>query len=195
MIARGKAIHNLMALGDDPRRPSNGQNGYSRRPSAQSTLSSTSTNPNARVMRIPSTASIPVISSAPPERIPSPEPEPLPTPSSIMSLPTPDYSSYLTPVSSYVAHSPAGPKIDYFQSSSNTPFNKKKPPPPPPKRPSSANFHFVTALYDFGGQGAGDLTFSEGDRIRVVKKTESTDDWWEGELGGRKGAFPANYCK
>ncbi|KAF1987941.1 hypothetical protein K402DRAFT_392225 [Aulographum hederae CBS 113979] len=72
---------------------------------------------------------------------------------------------------------------------------KKPPPPPPPKRIGSAHIQFVTALYDFDGQGAGDLSFREGDRIRIVRKTETTDDWWEGEVGGRKGQFPANYCK
>jgi hypothetical protein len=54
---------------------------------------------------------------------------------------------------------------------------------------------YVTALYDFGGQGDGDLVFHEGDRIRVIKKTDSTDEWWEGELRGVKGSFPANYCR
>lgn len=104
-----------------------------------------------------------------------------------------------------VSFSPAGPKIDHFQlhrqGSSNTvssagtePFamaalKKKKPPPPP--RPAN----FVTALYDFDGQGAGDLDFREGDRIRVIQKTNSTDDWWEGELRGVQGAFPANYVE
>lgn len=72
---------------------------------------------------------------------------------------------------------------------------KKKPPPPPPKpRSASSNHVFVTALYDFGGQAQGDLVFNEGDRIRVLKRTDSTDDWWEGELKGVKGTFPANYC-
>ncbi|RDW74298.1 BAR and SH3 domain-containing protein [Aspergillus mulundensis] len=73
---------------------------------------------------------------------------------------------------------------------------KKKPPPPPPKpRSASSGMSFVTALYDFGGQGAGDLVFREGDRIRVLKRTDSTDDWWEGELHGVKGSFPANYVE
>jgi len=73
---------------------------------------------------------------------------------------------------------------------------KKKPPPPPPKRkPSSLQQDYVVALYDFRGSEQGDLPFREGDRIRVVKRTESTDDWWDGELNGRKGSFPANYCK
>ncbi|KAF8460326.1 hypothetical protein BDZ91DRAFT_739567 [Kalaharituber pfeilii] len=72
---------------------------------------------------------------------------------------------------------------------------KKKPPPPPPK-PKPKKFDnavYVTALYTFEGQAEGDLAFKEGDRIKVTKKTDSIDDWWEGELDGRKGEFPANY--
>jgi hypothetical protein len=73
---------------------------------------------------------------------------------------------------------------------------KKKPPPPiPAKRLPSYQAQYVTALYDFEGQSAGDLAFKEGDRIRVVKKTDSTDDWWDGELKGKTGAFPANYVQ
>lgn len=99
--------------------------------------------------------------------------------------------------------SPAGPKVDHFQMTANTPSSlngsenitaaiagKKKRPPPPP-RP----MHIVTALYDFGGNQPGDLSFREGDRIKVVQKTGSTDDWWEGELGGVRGQFPANYVQ
>lgn len=56
-------------------------------------------------------------------------------------------------------------------------------------------FHFVTAIYSFEGTSKGDLSFKEGDKIKIVKKTESKDDWWEGELKGIKGSFPANYCE
>lgn len=70
---------------------------------------------------------------------------------------------------------------------------KKKPPPPPPRPGPGAQY--VTALYDFGGQSEGDLAFRERDRIRVVEKTDSTDDWWEGELRGVRGSFPANYVE
>lgn len=66
---------------------------------------------------------------------------------------------------------------------------KRSPPPPPPRR------EWVTALYDFDGLNEGDLQFKEGDRIKVVRKTESTMDWWQGELNGVAGSFPANYCR
>lgn len=78
---------------------------------------------------------------------------------------------------------------------------KKPPPPPPPKRIPSAPRppdEYVVAQYPFAGQGAGDLSFSAGDRIRVVKRTATDQDWWEGELvgaPGRRGQFPANYTK
>ncbi|ORY67451.1 uncharacterized protein BCR38DRAFT_407430 [Pseudomassariella vexata] len=76
-------------------------------------------------------------------------------------------------------------------------IGKKKPPPPPPKRIASMAKpeEFVIAQYAFAGQGAGDLSFQEGDRIRVVKKTGTDQDWWVGEVRGQKGSFPANYCK
>ncbi|PVI06402.1 hypothetical protein DM02DRAFT_553075 [Periconia macrospinosa] len=72
---------------------------------------------------------------------------------------------------------------------------KKPPPPPPPKKIGSFHGEYVTAMYDFEGQSHGDLSFREGDKIRVVKKTNSSQDWWEGELRGQKGSFPANYVK
>jgi amphiphysin len=74
---------------------------------------------------------------------------------------------------------------------------KKKPPPPVPAKrfPSAQQAEYVTAIYDFEGQNEGDLAFNEGDRIKVVKKTDSQDDWWDGELRGRTGAFPANYVQ
>ncbi|KAJ3555883.1 hypothetical protein NPX13_g10260 [Xylaria arbuscula] len=73
---------------------------------------------------------------------------------------------------------------------------KKKPPPPPPKRIASRQQEeFVVAQYAFDGQGSGDLSFRQGDRIKIVKKTDTLDDWWVGELGGVEGSFPANYCR
>ncbi|OJD36082.1 sh3 domain signaling protein [Diplodia corticola] len=75
---------------------------------------------------------------------------------------------------------------------------KKKPPPPPPKK-RLASFQkedYVTAMYDFQGQGPGDLSFREGDRIKVLKREgDKKVSWWEGELNGMKGSFPANYTE
>lgn len=123
-----------------------------------------------------------------------------------LGLATPNYnSSALTSPSpgDSVMHAPAGPRGDYFgrdrlpsgSSMASVAAGKKKPPPPPPKRIPSTQGFFVTALYDFSGEGHGDLSFREGDRIKVVKKTGSTDDWWDGELRGAQGSFPANYCQ
>ncbi|KAG0036457.1 hypothetical protein BGZ82_004169 [Podila clonocystis] len=53
----------------------------------------------------------------------------------------------------------------------------------------------VTALYDFAGEQATDLSFKKGDIITVVKKTESRNDWWTGKCQGREGSFPANYTQ
>lgn len=198
-VARGKVVHQSMVIGDDGARNGRSITGLgvrnniaNRRATSQGRLSAPpSPNPEPRRMpmaRIPSSNSM--LISAPPAPQPSPSPEPeLPPPI------YPDYSTstHLTPVSSYSAHSPAGPSGDYFQRGV---VGKKKPPPPPPKRiGSQASVVFVTALYAFEGQSQGDLSFREGDQIKVIKKTDSTDDWWDGELKGRKGSFPANYCK
>ena len=76
---------------------------------------------------------------------------------------------------------------------------KKAPPPkPPPMRrqfSSQSDSQFVIALYAFEGQNADDLSFREGDRIRIVTRTDTKEDWWEGEVDGRKGWFPRNYCR
>ena len=126
-----------------------------------------------------------------------------------LGLATPNYSSSSVaspPPGDPAMHAPAGPRGDYFNRdrlASNSSMvlasiaagKKKPPPPPPPKKSSSAQGIWVTALYEFAGQGDGDLVFREGDRIKVTKKTESTDDWWEGELNGVHGSFPANYCQ
>jgi len=142
-----------------------------------------------------------------PSRSPDSRPRMLSVPSQgSLALAQPNYnqSAFAPNGEIMLGASPAGPKADYFSrdriSSAGSELAtaaamKKKPPPPPPKRLPSAQGIWVTALYDFQGQGQGDLIFREGDRIKVLKKTDSTDDWWEGELRGTQGAFPANYVK
>lgn len=69
---------------------------------------------------------------------------------------------------------------------------KRAPPPPPaPKpRPGATQAQWVTALYDYAATAEGDLSFSAGDKIELVKKTESAEDWWTGKLAGQEGIFP-----
>jgi amphiphysin len=89
-----------------------------------------------------------------------------------------------------------GSRTPSSSSISSDAAKKKKPPPPPPPKPSiSPKPEFVTAKYDFAGESQGDLAFKVGDRIKIIKKTNSLDDWWEGELNGSRGMFPRNYCE
>ena len=70
----------------------------------------------------------------------------------------------------------------------------KKPPPPPPLKPKpKIEKQHVVALYDFEAQADGDLSFKAGDRIEVVEKTASSEDWWTGRLKGAQGVFPGRY--
>ncbi|TVY41517.1 Regulator of cytoskeleton and endocytosis [Lachnellula occidentalis] len=221
-LARGRTVHQPMALGNDPTKHGSItglglRNGIAnRRATPQGKLDAPpSPNSEPRMGRMPSPNG-----DMRPGRMPSPNPEmrmarkPSPSPKPRMAR-IPTSNSML--VSAPPAPEPAGstnsqlsrllyashtsviifcaltgrPSGDYFQRSAAA---KKKPPPPPPKRIGSQNL-YVTALYAFEGQSQGDLSFSEGDQIKIIKKTDSTDDWWDGEIRGRKGVFPANYCK
>lgn len=200
-ISNGKAVRQPMKLADHNQGHSisglNIRNGYGQRRS-----SSQSTHPKP---------SAPIANNAIMDS-PSPDPNARPRISSVpsqtsLALATPNYSSSngVSPSPGEMSNSfaPAGPRPDYFSrdrqpsssSMASIAATKKRPPPPPPKRSLSTQELWVTALYEFAGQGQGDLVFREGDRIRVVKKTDSIDDWWEGELRGVQGSFPANYCQ
>lgn len=198
-IARGKAVHAPMQMGDDAssRKGSsvtglNLRNGFAaRKASSQNNTSFPSfLGDRPGTSRIPSSSGLSSDHSRPPgSHREYDEPEPV--------------RDYSPGYASAPSHSPAGPVRDYFHSSeprsdSNTLSviaAKKKPPPPPQKRIQSSKEQWVTALYTFTGQEGGDLSFQEGDRIRVVKRTDSTDDWWDGELRGVRGKFPGNYVE
>ncbi|KAJ2994391.1 hypothetical protein NUW58_g1573 [Xylaria curta] len=218
-IATGKAVRQPMRLPDDLSVQDRGQsvspsastltvNGPRR--SSSGLISSNGNMQPARPNRIPSTT------------MSSPQPSPVLSPRPFIgaNLTPTDFTTasrlgeQLTPAVS--SNSPR-PRSDYFynrppstastavstvsinSSASGASFvaaKKKPPPPPPPKKIISRQpEEFVVALYTYTGQGTGDLSFREGDRIKIVKKTDTLDDWWEGELGGVKGSFPANYCK
>ncbi|KAI9804469.1 MAG: hypothetical protein M1825_001368 [Sarcosagium campestre] len=212
IIATGKAVKQPMKL-EDQRQGStltglNIRNGITqRRAGSQPAIQRGPHPPSPNMQALP----------APPSPSPTSKPKPSPSPSSNTStaltalLSPPADAQSTTPSEHHTPgtgghHSPAAPRPDYFtrdrvpsSTSIASAVAKKKPPPPPPphkpKRGDGNNTLWVTALYSFDGQSAGDLAFREGDRIRVVKKTESTEDWWEGELRGATGSFPANYCK
>jgi len=52
---------------------------------------------------------------------------------------------------------------------------------------------WAEALYDYLEGDAGDLKIQAGQRILVVE--HSSDDWWTGELNGKRGLFPKSYVK
>jgi hypothetical protein len=51
----------------------------------------------------------------------------------------------------------------------------------------------VVAKYDFHSNEPTDLSFSAGDHIIVTKRLPDRQSWWEGEIGTKRGYFPANY--
>ncbi|KAK5944107.1 BAR adaptor protein Hob1 [Knufia obscura] len=75
---------------------------------------------------------------------------------------------------------------------------KGKPPPPKPK-PSRLSgvpaAETVTALYDYEAQAEGDLSFTTGEVIDIVSRTQNENEWWTGRIGARQGQFPGNYVR
>ena len=206
-IAGGKAVRRPMNIEDQANGNSvaiaSTRNSFPQRRASSQSTQSIQSGPSAS-LRHPSSPIISATLDPSPDQYIKPKISSIPSQTSL-SLATPNYGSAVaspSPGESLSIHAPAGPRADYFtrdRQSSNSSMAliaaKKKPPPPPPKRMPSSQGFWVTALYEFAGQGQGDLAFREGDRIKVVKKTDSIDDWWEGELRGVQGSFPANYCQ
>ncbi|KAH8101590.1 BAR-domain-containing protein [Cristinia sonorae] len=109
-----------------------------------------------------------------------------PPPPSIGSAPPPPYSPSTN----------IGTKPAFGNVVASAVAAKKAPPPPPPLKPKpKPAVEYVVALYDFEAQADGDLDFKAGDRIEVVEKSDSTEDWWTGRLNGKQGVFPGNYVQ
>lgn len=53
----------------------------------------------------------------------------------------------------------------------------------------------VVAKYDYHSDAPSDLSFSAGDHIIVTKRLDDRQSWWEGEIGSKRGFFPANYTE
>ena len=52
---------------------------------------------------------------------------------------------------------------------------------------------WARALYDFEATSDEELSFQEGQLIRVIQKDENgvDDGWWKGEINGKTGVFPS----
>jgi amphiphysin len=48
----------------------------------------------------------------------------------------------------------------------------------------------ATALYDYEAQAEGDLSFTTGDVIEIVTRTNNENEWWIGKLKRKEGQFP-----
>ncbi|KDR74454.1 hypothetical protein GALMADRAFT_250411 [Galerina marginata CBS 339.88] len=89
-------------------------------------------------------------------------------------------------------------------SSAKSPTPEPAPPPAPryqqheepeqeEEQEEEAAGEWAEVLYDYDSGEAGDLKISEGGHVLVVERT--SDDWWTGEVNGKKGLFPASYVK
>ncbi len=73
---------------------------------------------------------------------------------------------------------------------------KSKGAAPPPPKPKPARFSGVpmaetaTGLYDYEAQAEGDLSFTTGEVIEIVSRTQNENEWWVGKIRGKEGQFP-----
>ncbi|KDN51799.1 hypothetical protein RSAG8_00347, partial [Rhizoctonia solani AG-8 WAC10335] len=63
----------------------------------------------------------------------------------------------------------------------------------PTPEPEHAQGEPAEALYDYNSSAAEDINVRQGDRFIVVERT--SDDWWTGEINGRRGLLPASYVR
>jgi len=75
----------------------------------------------------------------------------------------------------------------------SSPFKEIKKPGPPPQ-PNEAQEWYARALYEFESDEPDDLPFPV-DAVLKLLQWSDTDDWWQGELNGKRGMFPKNYVE
>jgi hypothetical protein len=70
--------------------------------------------------------------------------------------------------------------------------------------PNSVNFIIVVfslvretarCFYNYTAQNEDELSLKEGDIIYIISKECEDDGWWKGELRGKIGVFPDNFCQ
>jgi amphiphysin len=115
---------------------------------------------------------------------------------------TADFTDNPPPYASTLAITSAGePSVGRANSTGSnwgSAAKAKGPAPPPPKpKPSRLsgvpNIETATALYDYEAQAEGDLSFSTGDVIEIVQRTQNGNEWWTGRVRGKTGQFPGTY--
>uniref|UniRef100_A0A673CKA3 Intersectin 2 n=1 Tax=Sphaeramia orbicularis TaxID=375764 RepID=A0A673CKA3_9TELE len=73
------------------------------------------------------------------------------------------------------------------------PSSSKSSPSPLPGDAHTQSFCQVIAMYDYTAANRDELSFSKGQLISVLDKTNP--DWWKGEANGVTGLLPTNYIK
>ncbi|ROT37513.1 SH3 domain signaling protein [Sodiomyces alkalinus F11] len=219
ILARGKAVRMPMAANYDSQSGNPApRNSQTRNTSGflPGLTENNGTEPTRRTTRIPSTSSAALSNKSDASPQSSRQSSQSALSRSKVGLPT-DFTTATSlgqsPGSGPLApgYTPSRERSDYFEHQSQLVIStvaspqgrsasggimKKKPPPPPPtKRAQQAPVEYVIAEHNFTSDQDGDLSFREGDRIKIVKKTQKLQDWWVGELGGVQGNFPANYCR
>ncbi|KAE8452746.1 hypothetical protein EG329_013018 [Mollisiaceae sp. DMI_Dod_QoI] len=110
--------------------------------------------------------------------------------------PPPPYSTGLTPGGSETTVARANSTGTAWGAAAKA---KGAAPPPPKPKPSRLSgvpaAETVTALYDYEAQAEGDLSFTTGDVIDIVTRTNNENEWWIGKVRGKQGQFPGNYVK
>ena len=61
---------------------------------------------------------------------------------------------------------------------------------PPPPAPDVGQ---CEVMYGYTAQQDDELTISPGDKVNIIEKYD--EDWWQGELNGQVGIFPASYVQ
>jgi len=67
------------------------------------------------------------------------------------------------------------------------------PPPIPASKRQEEKGDLADVIYDYDSGEAEDLKITEGEVVLITDRT--SDDWWTGEVNGKKGLFPASYVK
>jgi amphiphysin len=108
--------------------------------------------------------------------------------------PPPPYSSQLSPSSGETSIVRANSTGGAWGEAAKRKGAAPPPPKPKPSRLSGAPAaEHVTALYDYEAQAEGDLSFSAGDVIEIVTRTNNENEWWIGRLNGKQGQFPGTF--